>query len=72
MSGPDAGGGAAAHGLLPTARRGPGPRAGDAGPTGLVVDLSGLAVHDGGAGLLAALGAEADQPLDQGVQPLAG
>jgi glycerate kinase len=40
-------------------------------PQSLVVDLSGLAVHDAGAGLLAGLGAEADQPLDVGVEPLA-
>ena len=40
-------------------------------PESLVVDLGGLAVHDAGAGLLAGLGAEADQPLDQGVEPLA-
>ena len=41
-------------------------------PESLVVDLSGLAVHDAGAGLLAGLGAEGDQPLDLGVEPLAG
>jgi glycerate kinase len=39
-------------------------------PDHLVVDLSGLPVHDAGAGLLAALGADADQPLDEGVEPL--
>ena len=39
-------------------------------PDTLVVDLSGLAVHDAGAGLLAGLGAEGDQPLDSGVEPL--
>jgi glycerate 2-kinase len=39
-------------------------------PDQLVVDLSGLPVHDAGAGLLAALGADADQPLDSGVEPL--
>jgi glycerate kinase len=41
-------------------------------PDSLVVDLSGLAVHDGGAGLLAGLGAEGDRPLDLGVESLAG
>ena len=40
--------------------------------TRLVVDLGGSGVHDGGAGLLAALGATADRPLDQGVAALAG
>jgi glycerate 2-kinase len=39
-------------------------------PRRVVVDLSGLAVHDGGAGLLGALGAGADGPLDAGVGPL--
>ena len=39
-------------------------------PRRLVVDLGGMAVHDGGAGLLGALGARADQPLDAGVEPL--
>jgi glycerate kinase len=38
----------------------------------LVVDLSGIAVHDGGAGFLAALGAVADVPLDSGVLGLSG
>ena len=38
----------------------------------LVVDLAGPVVHDGGAGLLAALGASADVPLDRGVARLAG
>jgi glycerate kinase len=42
----------------------------DQRPHQLVVDLSGLPVHDAGAGLLAALGADADQPLDAGVEPL--
>ena len=42
----------------------------DQRPDQLVVDLSGLGVHDAGAGLLAALGADADQPLDSGVEPL--
>ncbi len=40
--------------------------------TRVVVDLSGLDVHDGGAGLLAGLGATADVPLDAGVEALAG
>jgi glycerate 2-kinase len=38
----------------------------------LVVDLAGLWVHDAGAGLLAALGAIADRPLDGGVAALDG
>jgi glycerate kinase len=38
----------------------------------LVVELGGAWVHDGGAGFLAALGAEADVPLDRGVSALAG
>ena len=42
----------------------------DQRPDQLMVDLSGLPVHDAGAGLLAALGADADQPLDRGVEPL--
>jgi glycerate kinase len=42
----------------------------DRRPDHLVVDLSGFAVHDAGAGLLAAIGADADQPLDSGVEPL--
>lgn len=37
----------------------------------VVVDLTGLITHDGGAGILAALGATADVPLDAGVGPLA-
>ena len=40
-------------------------------PDRVLLDLSGLRVHDGGAGMLAGLGVRADQPLDQGVQPLA-
>ncbi len=44
----------------------------DGAPEQLVVDLGGLGVHDGGAGLLAALGAFADRPLDLGVQGLVG
>jgi len=39
-------------------------------PETLVVDLSGLTVHDAGAGLLAGLGGTGDQPLDVGVDPL--
>lgn len=39
-------------------------------PEGLVVDLSGLAVHDAGAGLLAGLGGAGDQALDAGTEPL--
>jgi glycerate 2-kinase len=38
----------------------------------LIVDLAGLRVHDAGAGLLAALGATADRPLDRGVAGLDG
>jgi glycerate 2-kinase len=38
----------------------------------LLLDIAGLWVHDGGAGLLAGLGARADVPLDQGVRGLAG
>ena len=41
-------------------------------PRRVHVDLTGLAVHDGGAGLLAALGAAADVPLDAGVSGLTG
>ncbi|MFV0406803.1 MAG: glycerate kinase [Propioniciclava sp.] len=41
-------------------------------PPRVVVDLSGLVSLDGGAGILAALGAEADVPLDQGVSGLEG
>jgi glycerate kinase len=37
-----------------------------------MVDLAGLWVHDAGAGLLAALGATADRPLDEGVARLEG
>jgi len=39
-------------------------------PPQLVVDLTGLWVHDAGAGLLAALGAVGDRPLDEGVDGL--
>ena len=38
----------------------------------IMVDLAGLWVHDAGAGLLAALGATADRPLDRGVAGLDG
>jgi glycerate kinase len=38
----------------------------------ILVDLAGLWVHDAGAGMLAALGAVADRPLDQGVEGLSG
>lgn len=41
-------------------------------PRRVVVDLTGLITHDAGAGLLAALGARADVPLDQGAGALAG
>ena len=41
-------------------------------PHRMLVDLAGLWVHDGGAGLLAALGATADRPLDRGVAGLEG
>ena len=43
-----------------------------AAPSRVHVDLTGLAVHDGGAGLLAALGAVADVPLDAGATGLTG
>ncbi len=43
------------------------------GPDGTIyLDLTGNAAHDGGAGLLAALGATASVPLDEGVQALGG
>lgn len=41
-------------------------------PQRLLVDLTGPAAHDGGAGFLAALGATADVALDQGVAELSG
>jgi glycerate 2-kinase len=41
-------------------------------PSRILIDLAGLWVHDAGAGLLAALGAVADRPLDQGVEGLNG
>jgi glycerate kinase len=45
---------------------------GQEAPAQLVVDLAGLWVHDAGAGLLAALGAVGDRPLDEGVDGLVG
>jgi glycerate kinase len=39
-------------------------------PDRILVDLTGLWVHDAGAGMLAALGAIGDRPLDQGVAGL--
>lgn len=44
----------------------------DAGARRIVVGLGGSATNDGGAGLLAALGATADVPLDRGPAALAG
>src|SRR6478752_7983860 len=44
----------------------------DQRPRRLYLDLAGLATHDGGAGLLGALGATADQSLDAGVRGLSG
>ncbi|MDO7869257.1 glycerate kinase family protein [Nocardioides jiangxiensis] len=44
----------------------------DAGATEVVVGLGGSGTTDGGAGLLAALGATADRPLDAGPDGLAG
>ncbi|MFT4286223.1 glycerate kinase [Nocardioides sp.] len=44
----------------------------DAGASRVVVGLGGSGSNDGGAGLLAALGATADRPLDQGGAALAG
>ncbi|MEP9365644.1 glycerate kinase [Nocardioides sp. CN2-186] len=44
----------------------------DAGATRIVAGLGGSGTNDGGAGLLAALGATADRPLDAGVAGLAG
>jgi glycerate kinase len=41
-------------------------------PHRVLIDLAGLWVHDGGAGMLAALGAVGDRPLDQGVEGLNG
>jgi glycerate kinase len=44
----------------------------DLGVDRIVVGLGGSGTNDGGAGLLAALGASADVPLDRGVAGLAG
>ena len=44
----------------------------EAGATRVVVGLGGSGSNDGGAGLLAALGARADVPLDRGVAGLRG
>ncbi len=44
----------------------------DSGATRVVVGLGGSGTNDGGAGLLAALGATADRPLDAGVAGLSG
>jgi glycerate 2-kinase len=44
----------------------------ESGAETVVVGLGGSGTNDGGAGLLAALGARADVPLDAGVAPLAG
>lgn len=41
-------------------------------PRRVVVDLTGLLTHDGGAGILHALGAVADAPLDRGAAGLGG
>jgi len=44
----------------------------EAGAQRIVIGLGGSGSNDGGAGLLAALGATADVPLDRGVEGLAG
>jgi glycerate kinase len=44
----------------------------EAGATDIVVGLGGSGTNDGGAGLLGALGATADRPLDQGAAGLEG
>jgi glycerate 2-kinase len=44
----------------------------DAGATEVTVGLGGSGTNDGGAGLLGALGATADRPLDSGATALAG
>jgi glycerate kinase len=44
----------------------------EAGATDIVVGLGGSGTNDGGAGLLGALGATADRPLDAGAVGLAG
>jgi glycerate kinase len=46
--------------------------AADSGARTIVVGLGGSGTNDGGAGLLAALGATADRPLDEGAAGLAG
>jgi glycerate kinase len=46
--------------------------ASEAGANRIVVGLGGSGTNDGGAGLLGALGATADVPLDQGARGLAG
>jgi len=46
--------------------------AAEAGADTVVVGLGGSGTNDGGAGMLAALGATADAPMDQGVAGLAG
>src|ERR1700712_1752298 len=47
-------------------------RAIEAGATDIVVGLGGSGTNDGGAGLLGALGATADRPLDRGATGLEG
>ncbi len=47
-------------------------RAAEAGARRVVVGLGGSGSNDGGAGVLAALGATADRPLDRGAQALPG
>jgi glycerate kinase len=44
----------------------------DAGATRVVLGLGGSGTNDGGAGMLAALGATADRPLDRGAAGLTG
>lgn len=44
----------------------------DAGARRVVIGLGGSATNDGGAGMLAALGATADRPLDAGPEALGG
>src|SRR4051794_20718200 len=44
----------------------------EAGATDIVVGLGGSGTNDGGAGLLGALGATADRPLDEGATGLEG
>jgi glycerate 2-kinase len=44
----------------------------EAGATDVVVGLGGSGTNDGGIGLLGALGATADRPLDRGVEGLGG